>query len=354
MANIAVIDVAADGGGALSVLSDFIHTLKESKTKHQWYIFTSVVEIEETPTIHNLVFPEVKKSWLYRLYWENMMLPGLLRKKKIAAVLSLQNGGVPVGSWTQFIYFHNIILLQKRNTFSFIKKEERRHAIYLNLIGTYVRWTLSRAQKIFVQANHVKDKMCVLGINQVSVIRPNVPETTNIRQKGKIRGYIYPTPAKKYKNIEYIFEAERILNSRGEKIDVLLTIDQDDSGYAKKLYNEAKDLNGITFIGRQERNKLIAMYEDYGLVITSRFESFPIPIAEAINCGTVIVALNYPYAKELLERYNRAYIAERPFLAEALEKGMKDQKEAIYYQKEYLSYQDMIQEIEGCVMNGEG
>jgi glycosyltransferase involved in cell wall biosynthesis len=326
--NIAVVDVAAQTGGALSVLDDFVDALLkyESDSENQWFIFTSVVPVKEEKNIHNIQCPKVKKSWIHRLMWERTDFPQYVTELGIDVVFSLQNNGLSVGNISQLVYFHNVLLLQKRSEFSFLDKSERSFAVYSSLLGPYIRKTWKNVDVLVVQTNSVKTQIEKLGIKKdIRVITPEVSSDLIKGDAPRIKGYIYPTGAQTYKNHAVIINAERKLNEEGKKIDVLFTIDGSENEYAKRILEESKKVKGITCIGKQTRENLYNLYREYGVIWTSRFESFGMPLMEAKVVNTVAVALDYPYAQEILSDYQRGYITKEASLHEVMKKGMLDE-----------------------------
>ena len=85
-----VYDVAADSGGAATVLQSFYEEFKKD-TENEYIFVLSVYELPETENIKVFNFPEVKKSMLHRLYFDHFVAHKLVKKYKVDRVLSLQN-----------------------------------------------------------------------------------------------------------------------------------------------------------------------------------------------------------------------------------------------------------------------
>lgn len=331
--NIAVIDVAASEGGALSVLLDFCETLRKQKKENHWYIITSVVTIEESEYVHNIKFPEVKKSWLDRIRWERCVFPKLMKDLKINIVFSLQNNAFISGRYTQIVYFHNVLLVQKFGSFLGVRTHSKELAVRTNLLGPYTRHTWRNADKIIVQGFFVKELLKrYYEESNIIVVKPEVTCPKECIGAGtKIKGYIYPTSGYEYKNIEEIIYAEKILNMQGKKIEILITIDGTENEYTKRMVTLAKETSGIRFIGFQDRKNIFDFYRNYGLIMTSKIESFGVPIVEAMMVGTVVVGESRPYIKELVSGYNRAYlVTPKRDLSNAILDGLYDEQKGNY------------------------
>ena len=103
-----VYDVAADSGGAATVLQSFYEEFKKD-TENEYIFVLSVYELPETDNIKVLNFPEVKKSMLHRLYFDHFVAHKLVKKYKADRVLSLQNIELPHTNVPQTVYEHNAL-----------------------------------------------------------------------------------------------------------------------------------------------------------------------------------------------------------------------------------------------------
>ena len=103
-----VYDVAADSGGAATVLQSFYEEFKKD-TENEYIFVLSVYKLPETDNIKVLNFPEVKKSMLHRLYFDHFVAHKLVKKYKADRVLSLQNIELPHTNVPQTVYEHNAL-----------------------------------------------------------------------------------------------------------------------------------------------------------------------------------------------------------------------------------------------------
>ncbi|MDE5977655.1 MAG: glycosyltransferase [Turicibacter sp.] len=346
--NIAVVDVAAQSSGALSVLNDFCASLNKSETKNQWYIITSLVKVEESKHLHNIIIPEIKRSWAHRIFWEKFKFPKLMKKLKIDFVISLQNNALPKGRWKQVVYFHNVLLLKHDINFSFFKREERKFFIYTRVLGPYIRHTWKNADKLYVQTETVKRKVKENGfLHNVDVVLPGIDtERIQTSNQHEIKGYIYPAAASSYKNHIAIIQAMKKINRNKGEVEIIFTIDGSENEYAAKIVEMAKGVSKIRCIGKLSRDELFHYYNEYGVIMVSKLESFGMPLLEAKVFQTVVVAIDYPYARELLEGYNRSYLVTEERLDQAIIDGMLDRQEGNYVEDKLNSWEEMIYSIE--------
>lgn len=313
---IAVIDVAAENGGALSVLRDFLsYVTKLDNKKNEYYVFVSKEVDIWDPCIHYVLKPQIKKSWLNRIKWERFDAIKELKQLRIDVVFSLQNTAFFSNEIRQIVYFHNVLLLEPKGKYSLFKKEERLYGIYTRVVAPYTLNSLKMANTIVCQTNTVRKKIQkrISGVNVVAV-NPNVyVDDMYVNAAVRpIKGFIYPTAAVPFKHIEEVINCARKYNSWFEtnKLELLITISGKENAYAQTVYEQGKNTPNIHFIGYQPRNEILKIYRDHALIINSELESFPIPFKEAEIIGSPIVAAGYDYAAEILNdcRNARLYI----------------------------------------------
>lgn len=351
---IAVVAVAAENGGALSVLNDFIDALHQSQkdSDNEWYIFTSVVDVKESRNIHCIKNPDIKKSWFHRLRWEYTIFKSLIKKYRIDKILSLQNNALPIKNIHQTVYFHNILLVNRQVKFSFLARSERKLAIYSYLLAPYIRNSWKNADEIVVQGDSVKKAVSYyFPEEKITSIRPNMSTLTTEERAGRIKGYIYPTSALKYKNLELLIEAASLLHTQGYDFDILITLTGKENEYAQRMLLLSETIPNIRFIGRLSRKELINKYVEYGLVMPSLLESFSVPILEAMSMGSVVLGIEKPYVYDAVQEtgYKRMYMfKEDPqSLAECMIKGLSDSETGSFTNKNKNTYLDLVSKLAG-------
>lgn len=105
---ILVYDVAADSGGAATVLRSFYEKFSRD-TEHEYLFVLSVFELPETERIRVLNYPWIKKSPLHRLYFDHVVAHRLVKRYEADQVLSLQNIALPHAGVPQVVYEHNAL-----------------------------------------------------------------------------------------------------------------------------------------------------------------------------------------------------------------------------------------------------
>lgn len=316
--NIAVIDTAAENGGALSVLKDYITFLNcLENDRNEWFVFANINVNSLKSNIHIINTPYSKKSWLHRLIWDNFMAPKILGKYSIDIILSLQNTGFLFTKIPQVIYFHNVLLLEKHTKYSILKKDERIYAFYTSFIAFYTFLTMRKSAIVIVQTNTVKnDLIDKWKLKNIKVVNPNVylnrNENTNLIGT-KISGLIYPATAVPFKNhlaiVRCVKENEQWF--KDNNFNIYFTLTGSENGYSKKVLNLSENTENIKFLGYLKRDEVEKLYYNNGLIANSSIESYPIPFLEAMNYGTPILSVDYNYAKEILLDYDNKQFFEK-------------------------------------------
>lgn len=306
---IAVVDVAASSGGAVSVLLDFLDYIQSGgafSRAQEWIVYTSMKLEIKAPNVRNIVIPEIKKSWFHRLYWEQFRSIREFAEKNIDVVISLQNTAFKKGSYKQITYFHNVLLLEAPEKYSLLKAAERKYAVYTRFISRYTLQSLRNADHVIVQTKTVRDALlkrerCL----NVEVIRPNVHIDEKYKDTAEfpIRGLIYPVSAAPFKRVEEIVDCVRTNHEWfiEHDFEVLITLSGEENEYARMIKSRIKGLAAtIQLVGFLKRDVLMSLYKNHALVACSELESYPLPFIEAAYVGAPVIAADYPYVKECI------------------------------------------------------
>lgn len=168
-----VYDVAADSGGAATVLQSFYEEFKKD-TENEYIFVLSVYKLPETDNIKVLNFPEVKKSMLHRLYFDHFVAHKLVKKYKVDRVLSLQNIELPHTNVPQTVYEHNALPFSE---YKFKPWEAFRPWYSQQILGRMMKKSIRRAEKVLVQTNWMKEEIirqCGIPADRVEVKFPPV------------------------------------------------------------------------------------------------------------------------------------------------------------------------------------
>ena len=312
---IVVNDIAAAKGGALTVLKDFYNCVKENDKENEWIFPLGEELLEETDNIKVITLPKIKTSRSKKLIFDFLNGRKFIKSLNPDVVFSLQNTATFGLDVPQILYIHQSIPFQKIKNFSFFKGSERSLAIYQHLIGRVIKKSAKVADKVIVQTKWMKEavcKQCHLPEEKVLQIPPTVADISayNTSHELKKDCFFYPTAPAIYKNNGAIYKACEILDSKGIDYDVTLTLP------------ESAEKKNIHFVGRLPYGEVIEKYAQSTLIFPSYIETFGFPMAEARKVGTIVLASDCPFSREVLENYENAYFFD-PFKPEELAKLME-------------------------------
>ncbi|MDO4261044.1 MAG: glycosyltransferase [Eubacteriales bacterium] len=315
-----VYDVAADSGGAATVLQSFYEEFRKDP-ENEYLFVLSVYELEETPRIRVLNFPWVKKSPLHRLYFDYVMAPGLVERYGADRVLSLQNIALPRAGVPQTVYEHNALPFSE---YRFRPWEAFRPWTTQQILGRMMRRSIRRAEKVLVQTNWMKAEIvrqCRIPEDRVEVRFPPVEmlKTKPWEMDAEKPLFFYPAGAPAYKNHRTFLKACEWLRERGcVSYEAVWTVTGEENDGMRALKREAQEKGlPIRFAGPLPRQELFELYARSVLVFPSYIETIGLPLLEARSVGAPILAADCLYARDGVGDYARAQFFD-PFDAERL------------------------------------
>lgn len=305
--NILVYGVAADSSGALSVLKDFYEQFKKKKENH-YYFVVSTPHLEECDNITVLRFPEIKKGWGQRLFFEYLKAPQLVKKYNIDEVFSTTNTILPFVKVKQILYLHNSLPFSE---YRFKWNENHLFWIYQNIIARFIYHSLERADHIITQTEWMKNAVlhqCDVQADKIEVQIPPIDDSL-VKSYHPTAGktyFFYPATGYSYKNHKLILEACEILKARElADFEVILTLNEDGNAYEQKLSLEARRKRlPVRFIGFLSREEVFEWYTKSTLLFPSYIETVGFPLLEARLCRAPILASNTPFSREILKDYH--------------------------------------------------
>lgn len=299
---IVVNDIAAskNSGGAFSVLSDFFSDIHLNGDDHEWIFLLDEKHFSETENIKIKVFPEIKKSWVKRLWFDLFSGKKLINNFDPDLYLSLQNTATLGVKCKQYVYLHQPLPYQKEKNFSFFKTKEIKFACYQKIIGRIFNYLFKKSDAdIIVQTKWMKDSIKEKLKNKVHLCRPYVENNYlyNIKEQFNSNTFFFPASNFLYKNHEVIFKALKYINNKDIKI--FLTIEEKD---IPNIYKDSR----IVCLGNISREKVFSFYKTGTLIFPSYIESFGLPLIEARQVGAPIVAADTSFAREILNDYRNS------------------------------------------------
>lgn len=300
-----MIDVAAQHGGAQSILERFLADFRRD-AGNEYVVVLSTPVYEDEARVRFVNVPWVKRSYLHRLFFDNVYVHKLIRTYRPDKVLSLQNKAVRAGGVPQEVYYQNILPLAERR---FGLKESKELWLYQNVIGRLYRRSLRRVARIYVQADWIKNALAdkwKIAAEKISVVRPE-PDPAYAAGDGpteKPDCFFYPANGAVYKNHETLLRALQALrwDEGREKLPLVLTCRKDElPAGARRLVDEGAW--PVVFAGRLTREDMIEQYRRSVLVFPSYLETVGLPLLEAKALRRPILAADREYARETLGQY---------------------------------------------------
>lgn len=304
---ILVVDFAASEGGALTILKEFYEEAK--KDKNNTYVFLLSGEYLKSASNIKVVIDGDKKKHFNRLVFDLWFGRKYVEKFSPDLIFSLQNTIVFGARRKQVIYVHQPIPFQNEKKFSFFKKREMRYAIIQHLLGFLVKKSVKSADGVVVQTKWMQTEVSnKTGKNskEIFIVKPTVhmPDNTSA---GRVdcNVFFYPTSNYLYKNNGLLVDAAEEMTERGiTDFQINLTI-------------PGKSLKNIKYLGKIDRGEVLKRLSSSILVFPSYIESFGLPLLEAREIGTIVLAADTAFSREILDGYENAYFFD-PFSVESL------------------------------------
>ena len=305
-----VYDVAAEEGGALTILNNFYHMALDEYPEIEWKFMVSLPKLESRDNVTVVNYPEVKNGWIARLKFDKLAVPKLIKEYNPDYVLNLQNVYVK-SKCPQILYMHQSLPFIDHK-FSI---RETKMWVYQNVIGRMIKKSCRTVDKIIVQTNWIKDaviKQCKVKENKIIISPPKVDLSKIIANTiGFTNQFFYPAGASVYKNHSVIVSACEGLTKAGIDYSVTFTLKGDESDYIKGLkeLSESGGLN-INWVGNLSIEEVYEYYSRSTLIFPSYIETFGLPLLEARQSGARIIASDTSFAREVCDGYDKVQFFE--------------------------------------------
>lgn len=302
---ILVIDVAAENGGALTILEQHIAEFEKDK-ENEYVVLLSKPKYCDRDNVRFLNFEWVKRSSLHRLFFDYVYIRTILRKEKFDKIISLQNNAVSSRGIEQEVYFHNALFVSEKRYSAF---ESLSLWTYQNVISHIVKSSLKRASKITVQSNWIKralNEKWRISKYKIVVKRPTCDfENDGQNKKSCGANIFYPANYSLYKNHEVLINAcISVWNKKETDCGLTLHLLGSESQLTKNCGSQIHNHGyPIVFHGRLTKEEMRHMYETTSLVYPSMIETVGLPLMEAAAIGSYIMAADLEYAHDTLGDY---------------------------------------------------
>lgn len=301
-----VYDVAAESGGALSVLKEF-YEKAVSDVDTEWVFILSVVKLSSKDNIKVENYPEVKKSWIKRYFFDKFTAPKIIKKHSPDVVLNLQNITVRTKS-KQILYMQQSLPF---SPFRFTLAHKKLWVIQ-NVLGGMIKRSCKKADEIIVQSEWIRkavSEQCKVPEERIVVKSPKVDKSKlRLFEAEKCKGFFYPAAGSFYKNHTVVARACTLLKEQGYDYgEVVFTLRGDETEEIREIYERSREKGlNITWKGEMTREEVFRTYAEYALIFPSFIETFGLPLLEARESGAPVLAADTPFAREILANYEKA------------------------------------------------
>lgn len=313
--NIIVFDTAADSSGALVELARFHdETAPLTRQKINWFYILgkAQLEISENENIKIFRFSWTKKNWLYRLIFDYYFSDRIAWKLNADAIISLQNIRLPVRNKPQLLYV--------QLCFPFIKYKfkifEPKLWVYQNVIKLFIKRSIKKANIIVVQTEWMK-QACIRATNVLEsnfkVLTPTIEipilENRFSFTEDHRRTFFYPATAMSYKNHRLLINAfADLVHQTSNDYRLILTLKGNENRASRLCKIMALKFGlDVDFRGTIPRAEVLRLYSKSILIFPSLLETVGLPLIEAMAIGTIVIAYDSEYSREVLSGYSDAY-----------------------------------------------
>jgi len=345
-------DPAATEGGALTILKQFLDSIKIYSNKDNlYYVFCSVPELKSYENEQIKIINDIKaKKWLERIKWDFLGLKNWSKRNNIKAdlIISFQNTGVKYFRETpQIIYFHQSLSVYDEYHWHFFNKEERIYWFYQKIYPLLIKFSLPSNFYIITQTETIKKKLqqkLKINENRIVVITPNfnnidINSIPSINFNDNKFHIFYPAATYLYKNHEVIIKALKYIKDTNSDVfnNLLVHFTFDNSTLRNqeliKLINDLEVNDAIKLEGKLSYDKTLMFYKSCDLVVFSSYlESFPLPLIETALFGLPLLVSDLGFSREIIGNYEGVQFIDYRNEKEWAEKIIK-----AYYQKKRFS-----------------
>lgn len=321
---IVVVDLISIDGGGYRVTSSFYNYIKGGKCQqHEWLFIVSEQDFVSNQYVTVKQIHKGLKGYCDRAITELFSVNKIIKEYGAQLVIAMSNMCILGCHIQQLVYLQQSIPFQTEKRFSFLIPEERKYAFRQYCQGEIIKKSLRKAAGILVQTKWMETAVGNI-INSTPIIRIGYPEEGIKRTQDKAKvihpDFFYPCGPELYKNLKTIDRAVKRLKEKGYEFNFYLTITKEEF-----VALTGKELDSKIYIcmGRITPEEVQKMYAKTTLVFASYIETVGLPLVEAKNAGTWIIASDCAFSHEILDSYpNKCFFSYKNDME--LSKEMED------------------------------
>jgi glycosyltransferase involved in cell wall biosynthesis len=308
----ALYSISSGVGGMETYLRNIVTCILRNDTKNYYVIFANEKNYEtftgEQKNCKKVLCSVKKGLGVKKTFWEQCVLPLQTAKNKIDVLFSPAYISPAFLSCKSVVTIHCMKYAHHPGDFD---------TLTLPYLKFFIPLSARRADRIITVSQHTKGELInSLNVNdkKVSVIYYGVAREFNLdvgcdvkselSQYGIKDKYILSVAAlKPHKNVLSVIKAFSVLKSKYGLDHTLVLVGQEGKNPSSmnEVVRELSLENDVLFVGGVPNEKLAPLYCGADLfVFLSLYESFGMPLTEAMACGTPVISSNRAAMPEIV------------------------------------------------------
>ncbi len=307
--NIVVSAINITDAGPFAILKECLNYLSLHATgKYNVIALVHKKELFDFKNIQYYEFPDSKKSWFKRLFYEYFYFLGLSKKLRPHLWLSLHDVTPNVEADIRAVYCHHASPFYK---LSFWELKTDPVFVLFHFVYKYLYLiNIKKNDIVIVQQSWLRKVFkSKFKLSNIVVAHPNIEYGVVVQRPSSksdnVIRFFYPSLPRVFKNFETVCESAKILAGKGaNNFKLCVTMDGTENRYSRYVFNRYKDVKAIEFIGVQPREKIFELYgESDCMIFASKLESWGVPITEFKNFNKPVILPDLEYARETIGDY---------------------------------------------------
>ncbi len=304
-------------GGILTIFRKLILELSKRDDCDIVCLVNSEGLFDKSTNVNFIEYPEVKKSWARRIFFEYIQSWFLSKKIKPDVWVCLHD--MTANTYKvkrKIVYCHNPSPFYKSNLNEF--KLDKKFYLFTKFYKYLYKINIKKNNAVIVQQEWIKNSFNRwFGVDNVYVSRPEISinpssETINVIDENLVVNLLYPAVPRVFKNFDILIQAmSELKNSditKYENTKLRLTFGEGFNSVGDDVIRKVKELglDNIIFTGFLTKEILNEEYkvDNTILIFPSKLETWGLPLSEAKEHRVPVLSADLAYAHETLGNYS--------------------------------------------------